>query len=309
MRASRTIATVVASAVIATGALVALPSNAAADSSDTVSSSEIAAALGNTDARNGVLVEEPVPSSTDADSAAVVQQNGTSIEVPKNPEDGVSLQGDDIPEITIDLPNADASKDATRLKDGTVAYPGVDGSAQAVIPADGGVQMLTTIANADAPTRYDYKVDVPDGGRVEVSPDNSGAVIVDGAGNPAVVVPAAWAKDANGTAVPTHFETDGTSLTQVVEHTNGGYNYPVVADPGFRWKWNGVKVLLSRADMRNIMYSGAHLLIAMLAIPGVGWVSWAMVAAITAGSTWAYKNRKCAWAFIGVPSEWGWRDC
>ncbi|MDX2684102.1 hypothetical protein [Streptomyces scabiei] len=221
----------VASAVIATGALVALPSNAAADTGDTVSSSEIAAALGSTDASNGALVEEPVPSKTDTDSAAVVSQSDMSIEVPKNPEDGVSLQSDGAPEVTIDLPNADASKDAVRLKDGTVAYPGTDGSAQAVVPAEGGVQMLTTIANSDAPTRFAYKVDVPDGGRVEVSPDNTQALVFDGQGNITVAVPAVWAKDANGTAVPTHFESDGKTLTQVVNHTSGNYAYPVVADP------------------------------------------------------------------------------
>lgn len=231
MRASRSIATMVASAVIATGALVALPSSAAADTGATVTSSEIAAALGSTDASNGGLVQEPVPSTTDADSAAIVRRENTTIEAPKDPEDGVSLQGDGAPSVTIDLPNADASKDAVRLKDGTVAYPGTDGSAQAVIPTDGGVQMLTTIANADAPTRYDYKVGVPDGGRVELLPDNAGAVVNDGNGNPVVVVPAVWAKDANGTAVPTHFETDGKTLTQVVNHTSGNYAYPVVADP------------------------------------------------------------------------------
>ncbi|MEV8545631.1 hypothetical protein [Streptomyces sp. NPDC051572] len=299
----------VATAVMLASALVAAPNIAAADSDSTVSSSEIASALGNTDRQDGSLVAEPVPSTTDADSAAITTQAGARLEVPRNPEDGVTLQGDGVPALSIELPNADESKDAVRLKDGTVAYPGTDGSAQAVIPTDDGVQMLTTISEATAPTRYAYGVNVPDGGRVETSPEGAGAVVLDGDGNPVVLVPAPWATDANGAAVPSHFETNGKSLTQVVNHNSGDFVYPVVADPGFRWKWNGVKVLLSRADMRNVMLSGSQVLVAMIAIPGVGWVSAAIVAGISAGSGWAYTNHKCAWAFIGVPSSWGWRDC
>ncbi|WP_315636676.1 MULTISPECIES: hypothetical protein [Microbacterium] len=45
----------------------------------------------------------------------------------------------------------------------------------------------------------------------------------------------AWAKDAAGNDVPTHYELAGNTLTQVVEHeelTEG--QYPVVADPAYR---------------------------------------------------------------------------
>ena len=54
----------------------------------------------------------------------------------------------------------------------------------------------------------------------------------DDTNTPVLAVPAPWAKDAVGTAVSTHFETDGESLTQVVDHqTNTAVAYPVVADP------------------------------------------------------------------------------
>jgi hypothetical protein len=290
----------VASAVIATGALVALPSNAAADAGDTVSSSEIASALGSTDRLNGSLVEEPVPSSTDADSAAIATQDGTTVEVPKDPEDGVSLQSDGGPEISISLPNADESKDATRLRDGTVAYPGTDGSAQAVIPADGGVQMLTTIAEPTAPTRYDYKVDVPEGGRVEVSPGNAGAVVLDGDGKPVVLVPAPWAKDASGTAVPTHLETDGTTLTQVVEHNAGSYSYPVVADPKYYASKYGFLVQFSKKTTKDVLELGGGVVTGALGVSG--WVGAALGVAVW---TIARMNRgKCIWVYKDWGSLW-----
>src|SRR5690606_33551827 len=48
-------------------------------------------------------------------------------------------------------------------------------------------------------------------------------------------VGAAWARDAEGRDVPTRYEVDGTTVTQVVEHTAEGIVHPVVADP-----WLGI---------------------------------------------------------------------
>jgi hypothetical protein len=195
----------------------------------------VAAALRGTDAGNGDLVAEPVKSVTDTDSAAVVQQDGATTDVPKDPESGVVLDSADAPKVTIGLPNADEAGNAKRLSDGTVVYPGTDGSAQAVIPSSEGVQMLTTIANADAPTRYAYRVDVPDGSKIEIV--DGSAIVLDGNGSPMMAVAAPWAKDANGISVPTRFETDGSTLTQVIEHALGNYVYPVTADPFWIPAW------------------------------------------------------------------------
>ncbi|HEX7305807.1 hypothetical protein [Lentzea sp.] len=199
---------------------------------DIVTSAEIASAINRTDAGNDSLVAEPVPSNSDADSAAVTTVNGVTVDVPKDLSDGVDLARSGV-NIAISLPNADEAKDATKLADGTIAYPSTNGAANAVVPTGDGVQMLTTIANADAATRFPYKVDVPQGGRIELSGD--GAVIVDAGGAPTLSVSAPWAKDATGKAVPSHFETDGTTLTQVIEHTSSSVSYPVVADPWWSW--------------------------------------------------------------------------
>ena len=58
---------------------------------------------------------------------------------------------------------------------------------------------------------------------------DGGAVIVDSEGVVVAVVAPAWAVDANGQAVPTHYRIDGTTLVQVIDHH--GAAYPVVGDP------------------------------------------------------------------------------
>lgn len=47
-----------------------------------------------------------------------------------------------------------------------------------------------------------------------------------------------WAVDANGRRVPTHFEVDGNTLIQHVDHHSEEFTYPVTADP--KW-WDNVK--------------------------------------------------------------------
>jgi hypothetical protein len=229
-RFTRKVAALAVSSTMATAVLMGAPNVALADDGDSVTASEVVSALNNVEAANDGLVAEPVKSTTDSDSAAVVVSQDSTLEVPKDPADGVSLGADGTSPVTIELPNAAEAKDATKLTDGTVVYPGADGSANAVIPVNGGVQMVTTIADANAPTQFPYKVDVPAGGKVVVNEDGSAAVL-DAEGSTVLAIPTPWATDAAGVSVPTRFTTDGQTLTQVVDHTSGAFAYPVVADP------------------------------------------------------------------------------
>ncbi|MFG2335415.1 hypothetical protein [Streptomyces yangpuensis] len=228
-RLVRDIATATALATLAAAAVITTPVAAGAADQDTVSAGQVAAALRTTDLSDATLLAEPLKSRTDSDSAAVVDGSGLRTDVPRDPEDGVELGLPGAPSVRVEVPNADTAGTAKRLTDGTVVYPGDDGSASAVIPTENGTQMVTTIMNADAPTRYAYAVDVPEGGRVEVVDGN--AFVVDDKGGLLLSVPAPWARDAEGAAVPTHFETDGATLTQVVDHRSATHAYPVVADP------------------------------------------------------------------------------
>ncbi len=67
---------------------------------------------------------------------------------------------------------------------------------------------------------------------------------------------AAWAVDANGAAVPTRYEIDGTTLTQVVE-TDATTAYPVVADPSWWWwAWTSAACV---ANLATFIFAAAKL--------------------------------------------------
>ncbi len=208
------------------------------DNNRTVSANEVAESLSAIPS----IAEESsdVATTSDADSAivATVAADGaegevaaTTVEIPRNPEDGVTLSGGDAPAIEISLPNAAAASDAAVVADGTVAYPASNGSASAVqATEDGGVRMLTIIDNAGAPAEYPYTVTVPNGGHIELT-EEGGAVVLDANGDVIATVDVPWAKDANGMVLQTWFTTDGQTLTQHVIHNVEGVVYPVNADP------------------------------------------------------------------------------
>lgn len=200
------------------------------DGSDKVTKKEIKEALENI---SGLLDESAnVEVTKDADSAAIVETaEGVIVDLPKDPSDAVVLSSTDAPAIEITLPQADESKKAKTIDDGVVAYPGRDGSANAIqATEDGGVKMLTVIDNAGAPIEYTYGITVPEGGRVELTSDG-GAIVLDIEGQPIAMVATPWAVDAAGVNVDTYFTTDGVSLTQHILHNVEGISYPVTADP------------------------------------------------------------------------------
>lgn len=98
-------------------------------------------------------------------------------------------------------------------------------------PTDEGVQALVVIEGAEAPTEYRFPIEVGPGGEAELTATVGGAIEVrrPGTAAPVALVLPAWATDADGRPVPTHFEIEGDTLVQVVDHA--GAAYPVVADP------------------------------------------------------------------------------
>lgn len=110
----------------------------------------------------------------------------------------------------------------------SAATPSTRIAAQSV---EGGMRALINISDASAPERYPFVF----GGqvaRLELKPNGS-VDTLDADGAVIGTVQAPWARDANGVAVPTHFEIEGTTLTQVVEHRSGTYAYGITADPAW----------------------------------------------------------------------------
>lgn len=256
-----------------------------------VTKAEVKESLANT---SGVLESsDQVAVTQDSDSAASTQVNGTMVDVPKDAKQGVTFGAEAGPRLDIELPNANQAGEGSQIAPGIVGYEANNGSSNAVqATEDGGVRMLTIIDNPDAPTAYDYKITVPDGGSVQLA-QNGGAVILDFNGQLLSVVNAPWAKDATGKGVETWFTTDGKQLTQHVKHNVAGVIYPISADPSFSWGWTGVNVHFSRGETGYIAVGGtaalAHLVGGTLAA-GIG----------AAGGNWLADQAKARGLCLSV---------
>ena len=227
----RVVALVVASALAST-AVVAAPSDAwAVETTDLTASPEVvSASLSGVEAANPELILEPA----DASGIGVVELSGGTVSLPGDLSSGVAING--VSEsLAIRLPGADEAGTPEVLADGTVVYPGED-FASSIVVTGGAVQMLTTIANEEAPTSFSYEVSLDPGQTLELV--SGGAAIVNSDGTTAILIAAAWAQDANGSQVPTEYVVSGNTLTQVVAHDAlEGVAYPVVADPIWFAPW------------------------------------------------------------------------
>lgn len=155
--------------------------------------------------------------------------------VPLDASESITIADSDS-ELKIDLPFAEDASAVKTASDAVVAFDnGNNSTTAAVVHDDGSVQVNTIIHDADAPERYEYAVSVPEGGSLSL--DEAGAVLIlDADGSLVGGAAPAWAKDAQGHTVPTHYEVDGSKLVQIVEHS-AKFEYPVVADP-----WWGIRL-------------------------------------------------------------------
>jgi hypothetical protein len=115
-----------------------------------------------------------------------------------------------------------------------LAAPAVNGSARTrhiaatLAPISDRLRALITIQSPLAPERYAF----PISGDVTSLQLGDGSVIAyKAAADPIATLAPPWAVDANGVAVPTHFELDGTMVVQVVDHRDGDFAYAITADP------------------------------------------------------------------------------
>lgn len=184
--------------------------------------------------------------SSDDSIAVAVTVEGTETTVPTVANEGITLAGELT--LTIGVPFAADAEDAQLLADGVVAYDNGNGSTTVpLVKTDGSVQIATIIQSEEAPTRYVYALGLPDGVLAQL--DESGQVVMlNDDGSFFAGITAAWATDADGAAVPTHYELSGSVLTQVVDHAEG-YTYPIVADP-----WAGQNLLSSASVTQKIGY-------------------------------------------------------
>ncbi|WP_141990605.1 hypothetical protein [Rhodoglobus vestalii] len=184
-----------------------------------VSSQELVDALQNVE---GSLAEDAfAPAATftspvsGTDGSEVSSMDGETdpvtleieIEIPEVAAEGVTMSVGEF-NLGISLPNADKAARGESVADGIVTFPAEGASANAVIPTDRGVQLLTIIGSEDAPETYDYDLSLPAGHRLEATADG-GARIVDEGDRTKVEFETAWAQDAASVNVPTRYSLLG----------------------------------------------------------------------------------------------------
>lgn len=150
------------------------------------------------------------------------------LEIAEDPSAPILLgEGESL--IEVNLPFRDV---ATSLDGG--AYLAFDnGNGSVTVPVgkrDGSVQIVTVLEGASAPEVYTYDLGLPVGATL-VQTETGAIAVLSSDGSLIGGIAAPWAKDSNGAEVPTHYEVDGATVTQVIEHEDAQVAYPVVADP------------------------------------------------------------------------------
>lgn len=167
---------------------------------------------------------------TTNDSPVLV--NDVPIEVPASLDEPVTI-GEGADAIGIHRPG-ESSADATALQPGVSVLQAADGTEiVTAVKEDSTLQIATILSDSTAPERFDYVIDIPTGARLELVNGQPFVWAADGSMIGGFFP--AWAKDATGQDVTTHYEVNGNTLTQVVEHHGlSNVQYPIVADPAYR---------------------------------------------------------------------------
>ena len=204
------------------------------------------------------LIDEVAPSQgqveqTDATSAAF----STDVaDLPLTDSAPVSVAGGDVP-LHVYLPEETATGHGVGAADGTVVYKsshsGADVAAQVL--ASDKVRIQTVIHGPGDPHEFTYELgngymplQAADGSIWAYRFDQNGAIDIYGVGE-------AWARDADGAVVNTHYEIRGNSLVQVVTPT-GETVYPVVADPTWEWYNAAYGAGFSKHETRDLANLG-----------------------------------------------------
>lgn len=158
--------------------------------------------------------------------------------------------------LEVNLPTEVVATKVTVAKDGTVVYEPSGGGASAAVQIldNGAVRLQTITPDARGPREFTYTF----GGNVRPVEGADGAIdLVADYGTVAVTVGSigsAWAADATGAPVASHYRIVGNSLVQVIEPSAAAV-YPIVADPATYYAWWGDIVFFNRAETHRIAVS------------------------------------------------------
>lgn len=188
--------------------------------------------------QGGAVAEEQTPPSSSLIDGALDDVNAPDAQANAAldvPEDGEGTVDYNDAKLSFGLDIPASGRPATDDLRATYEGEGQDNSIS-LEPLANGMRALINIRSPDAPTSYAFDLS---GNVADLSLKSDGSVLgLDSNGNEVVTIPTPWAVDAKGAPVPTHYEVNGTILTQVVEHTDRDWAYGITADPSFLW-WLG----------------------------------------------------------------------
>ena len=154
------------------------------------------------------------------------------LSIPANLNEGINL-----PEVGVGIGlDSAATRSASIVTDGAAFYPNVaEESDFSVVAIPTGVETLTQLRSAAAPTSQTYTLDLPQGAQLEETED--GGAIVRRNGNPLVVVRPPSALDADGDSVPVSLTVTGSTLSLNVSPAEDSA-FPILVDPVFEtYSW------------------------------------------------------------------------
>uniref|UniRef100_UPI00402AA794 hypothetical protein n=1 Tax=Bacillus sp. DX2.2 TaxID=3073452 RepID=UPI00402AA794 len=176
-------------------------------------------------------------STSNAENVTIAENSSGIVKVPTSLDSNPITIENNNDSLQISLPDLNL-KDAMKTENGTIVYQDTTKPVDlAVQTTKDGVRSLINIKNSSAPHEYKFTVNVPNGGKLVSAAEYLGAEFdtgevftVDSNNIIQGVFAPAWAKDANGKPVATHYKVEGNQLIQVVEF-NENTAFPVVADP------------------------------------------------------------------------------
>ena len=157
------------------------------------------------------------------------------LEVADSAEDGI-----EVGEEGIALNQAGAAGGSARLVgDKNVLFSDVEAGKSIdmmVSPTSGGVEIFDLLRSIDSPESLRFQFELPAGSQLRPIA-GGGAEIVDSEGKSSMLIPAPWARDAQGTTVPVTTQVQGNQLVLEVSHREADFAYPIVVDPTIYQDW------------------------------------------------------------------------
>ncbi len=228
---------------------------APAFASDAGSAEEVASQIARVAPFQGnVTSASPVNSSQISKTAS--EQRIASLPVSQTTP--VVVRGGSDSPLEVLLPKEADTLRGVTTTDGTVVYMSANGSVDvaAQILDSGKVRLQTVINSPSASHEFTYElgggyipVEAADGSLWAYKFSNQGKLQIYSVGN-------AWAMDANGVPVDTHYEVRNNSIVQIV-NPDSHASYPIVADPTWEWYSAAYGAGFSKKETKNLANTGA----------------------------------------------------